>query len=447
MMIMSLGEFMERQAERTFLEAWMRPSRFRASDRQTGHRGKLDAQAVLLIAVQGLFVTANALSGTFVNVYLWKMSHEFALIGWFSLCNQAALGLTFWLAGKWVKERNKMSCLRAGMLLSAVFYFFVLLLGPNAAHYAQPLGILQGAAGGLFWLAYNVLYFEVTEPDNRDRFNGWAGLLGSFAGMFAPWISGLLIVRMADANGYTLIFSLSFGVFLIGVVTSLFLKQRRAHGRYVWFHAFRCMRDRGSPWRKLAPALAMQGVREGVFIFLIGLLVYIATGNEMKLGNYSLITSAVSLGAFYAAGRWLKPERRYAAMLCGAFLITAVIVPFFRVINYVTLLIFGVGVSLFFPLYIIPITSTVFDYIGRDKESASQRVEYVVLREVSLNAGRMLGTILFLFMIASGGPDALHLNVFLLAIGSAPIFSWLFMRTILKRYERERFAGRMPGYE
>jgi YQGE family putative transporter len=207
------------------------------------------------------------------------------------------------------------------------------------------------------------------------------------------------------------------------------------------------MRDRGSPWRKLAPALAMQGVREGVFIFLIGLLVYIATGNEMKLGNYSLITSAVSLGAFYAAGRWLKPERRYAAMLCGAFLITAVIVPFFRVINYVTLLIFGVGVSLFFPLYIIPITSTVFDYIGRDKESASQRVEYVVLREVSLNAGRMLGTILFLFMIASGGPDALHLNVFLLAIGSAPIFSWLFMRTILKRYERERFAGRMPGYE
>lgn len=178
----------------------------------------------------------------------------------------------------------------------------------------------------------------------------------------------------------------------------------------------------------------MQGIREGVFIFVIGLLVYISTGNEMQLGNYALITSGVSLIAFYLAGKWLKPFRRNAAMLIGAVLITAVILPFFWKVNYTTLLIFGVGVSLFFPLYSIPMTSSVFDYIGRDEDSAAHRVEYVVLREESLNLGRMLGTLLFIAVV-SLSKEPMVLNSFLLIIGSTPILSWMFMRTILKRYK------------
>lgn len=404
---------------------------------------ELDRQSVLLLAVQGLFVTANALSGTFVNVYLWKMSRDFAVIGWFTLCSQAALGLTFWLAGKWVKEYNKMHSLRLGIFVSAIFYLLVLLSGTQAVRYAWGLGFVQGIASGLFWLAYNVVYFEITEPDNRDRFNGWAGLLGAGSGMLAPWLSGYLITRMSDTKGYTVIFSLSLAVYLVGVAASFFLRKRTMDGHYEWLHPIWKLRDKQSPWRRLSLGLLMQGIREGVFIFIIGLLVYISTGNEMKLGNYSLITSAVSFIAFYIAGRWLRPERRNLAMLIGAVLITVMILPFFWKLDYVSLLTFGIGVSLFFPLYIIPITSTAFDYIGRDQESAAHRVEYVVLREVSLNTGRMLGTALFITVI-SLSQERVHLLVFLLIVGSAPIFSWLFFRPVLKDYHKEKlpFGGR-----
>src|SRR5690554_6099242 len=60
--------------------------------------GKLIRQAKLLLAVHGLFAVANALSGTFVNVYLWKVSNDFVLIGWFSLAHQIANALTFFAA-------------------------------------------------------------------------------------------------------------------------------------------------------------------------------------------------------------------------------------------------------------------------------------------------------------------------------------------------------------
>src|SRR5690606_5519230 len=128
---------------------------------------RLGRQAVLLLAVQGTYAAANALSGTFVPIYLWKASQSYALIGWFSLAQHLVSGMTFWIAGAWIKSHDKMAGLRAGLVGSGLFYLIVLLLGTSASRYAVPLGALNGLAVGLFWLAYNVVYFEITGPENR----------------------------------------------------------------------------------------------------------------------------------------------------------------------------------------------------------------------------------------------------------------------------------------
>ncbi|GJM70674.1 hypothetical protein HMSSN036_28900 [Paenibacillus macerans] len=93
------------------------------------HRKSLNGQSILLLAVNGLFVLAGALSGTFLNVYIWKMKQDLPLIGWFTFSQQLALGLTFWIAGKWVKERDKMIFLRLGIIVSGLFYLLVLWAG------------------------------------------------------------------------------------------------------------------------------------------------------------------------------------------------------------------------------------------------------------------------------------------------------------------------------
>ncbi|MCD1259309.1 MFS transporter [Paenibacillus athensensis] len=398
-------------------------------------RGRLDGQAMLLLAVNALFTIGNSLSGTFVGVYLWKAKHDFALIGWFTLVTFLTMALTFWVAGKWVKEHNKMNCLRIGVAVSAVFYLLVLWLGTTSVHYIVPLGMVQGISTGLFWLAFNVVYFEVTDPDSRDRFNGWVGLLSSIAGMVAPWVSGGLIVRLGGVNGYRLIFSLSLGIFVLGVVVSFFLKKRKAEGSYEWLLAVRCLKRKDTPWRRVFAALAAQGVREGVFGFMIGLLVYLATQSEGRLGNFTLVTSSVGLVSYWAVGRYIKPRFRLWAMLVGAGLMVAVIVPFFWQVSYVTLLIFGVTVALVFPLYTIPMVSAVFDLIGSDAESARQREEYVVLRELGLNAGRVVGALLFIAVV-SWSTQPKVISTLMLVIGSSPLVSWLFIRKQLKAAHR-----------
>ncbi|MGG4035600.1 MFS transporter [Paenibacillus cisolokensis] len=409
-------------------------SRERSSGRPAG---TLDAQAVLLLAVQGFFGAAGAVSGTFVPVFLWKTSQSYALLGWYTLTQYVTSGLTFWLAGKWIKEHNKMNGLRLGVALSGGFYLAVLMLGEQAKAYMIALGVLNGVAAGLFWLAYNVVYFEITEPDNRDKFNGWAGFLGSAAGILAPWISGIVITSRQGLGGYRIIFTISLIIYGAAVILSFWLRKRKFGERYDWLHTIRQLKERGNPWRRVAPAIALQGVREGVFMFLVGLMVYVVTRSEKMVGNFSLITSLVALGAFWVTGKLLSVQNRKLIMLIGVIMISAVITVLFFGFNYTALLVFGIGTSLFMPLYTIPMTSTVFDLIGRTEESARQRVEFIVMRELMLTAGRSVGLLAYMAVVPRDD-SPLAIAMLLLAVGAMPIAGWWFIRPILAAPQQTR---------
>ncbi|PZD95090.1 MFS transporter [Paenibacillus sambharensis] len=399
--------------------------------------GKLDKQAVLLLIVQSLHGIATALSGTFVPVYLWKASQSFSAIGWFTLSQHLISGLTFWLVGKWVKEYNKMNSLRAGVVLSGLFYSSVLLLGKQAAQYVIPLGMLNGVGLGFFWMAYNVVYFEITEPDNRDRFNGWAGLLGSGAGIIAPWLSGLVIGLMSGDQGYRIIFTVSLVIFGIATLLSFFLAKRESVGKYEWLYGFRELGRKGSLWRSVTSALFMQGMREGLFMFLLGLLVFLSTGKEQSLGNFTFWTSLVGLMSFLLVGRRLNPRNRSKAMLVGTAILAASTALLLAGTEFYTLLALGVAIAIFMPLYVIPMTSAVFDMIGSTRESAVHREELIVLREAALITGRAAGLIIFLSVVTATDSKA-ALTWLLIAVGAAPLPAWLFMRRLLTRSASSR---------
>lgn len=389
-------------------------------------------QAVLLLAVNGLYLLASVLAGTFLNVYLWKSRQEYSLIGWFAFSQQVAVGLSFWLAGKWVKEHNKMNALRLGIAVSGFFYLLVLWLGGRAADYIWPLGLTLGVSIGLFWLAFNIVYFEITEAENRDFYNGWMGLLGSLTGIIGPFLSGWMISRLQGERGYRVVFMLSLGIYVAAAVLSFFLKKRKSEGAYLRLEPWRELRRSGSSWRAVAAALLFQGLREGVFSFLIGLLVYIAAQEERMLGQFALITSAVSLISYYAAGKCFKPRYRSAGMLAGGLLLLAVIVPLLWKVSYGTLLVMGIGTSLFIPLYMLPMVSISFDLMGESVESASKRVEWVVLRELSLMSGRLLGIFAFIGILSVNSSTQV-IVLLLLLLGAAPLGSWLVLRRRLRR--------------
>lgn len=394
-----------------------------------GNIDRLDREAWVLLLESGLFAVATSLSNAFVNVYLWKIKRDLILISWFNFTHYLVAAVTFVIAG-WISKRvDRVVSIRLGVAMLSIFYLTVLLLGTRSIQYVWILGTLLGLGSGFFWLAYNVLYFEITDRANRDIFNGVNGFIGSVAGIVAPLVSGWIITRIDHLTGYRIIFGISMGIFLAAVVVSFLFKARSAQGRFRLINVLSLIKQPDKHWFWVNLAMIAQGMREGVFVFLIGLLVYETTGNELTLGTFFTVSSLVSLLSFYIVGRFSKPETRNGFIFIGTLMMGLMVLPFVFQVSSWTVFIFGVGAALFYPLYMAPLTSTVFDVIGENNQTALLRIEYVVARELALNLGRMSSILLFIWWVGRSD-DIFHIRWFVLGIAFIQLFAWLAIRRV-----------------
>lgn len=196
------------------------------------------------------------------------------------------------------------------------FLFICPFFGERAHEFLAILGALLGVGYGFYWLAYNVLTFEITEPETRDFFNGFLGTLSSAGGMVGPVLAGSIISRFESFVGYSIIFAVSLGLFTIAVLLSLMLKRRPAHGQYFLKRIWK-ERKTNQNWNRITIAHFFQGLREGVFVFVISVFVFISTGSEFSLGTYGLVNSGISFIGYSLASRLIKQEFRKPVILAA----------------------------------------------------------------------------------------------------------------------------------
>lgn len=382
----------------------------------------------LLLIIGGLYSLSIALSNTFVNIYLWKQSGELADLGLYNLSIVVAQPLTFILAGRWAKKVDRVIVLRIGVIFLALFYVTVLLVGTRASDFLLLLGVLLGIGYGFYWLAYNVLTFEITEPETRDFFNGFLGILGSVGGMIGPVAAGFIISRLEKFTGYTVVFGLSLGLFSIAVFLSFFLKRRPAHGKY-WFQRIITERKHDKNWRMITNAHFFQGLREGIFVFIVSVFVFIATDSELALGTYGLINSGISFLAYYFVSRMLKKEFRKKAILIGGLILFFAIFLLVFELSYFRLLLYAALIAVAYPLLLVPYSSMTYDVIGRGWKAAEMRIEYIVVRELFLNLGRIFSILVFLGATSVFNEEKM-IPILLVLLGSGHTLIYFFIRQI-----------------
>jgi MFS transporter, YQGE family, putative transporter len=352
----------------------------------------------LLLFVGGLFTLSTALSNTFVNIFLWKQSGELKDIAFYNLSIVVMQPVAFYLAGWFAKRIDRVIVLRIGVVILALFYIGVLFMGSLASHYLFALGAMLGFGLGFYWLAFNVLTLEVTEPETRDFFNGYLGVLNSLSGMIGPLSAGFIITRMDKHLGYETIFSISMVLFLVAVVISFFLKRRKADGHFGLKEVFQERRE-NKAWFQLLNAHFFQGLREGTFVFLIVIWVYTTSKSEFALGTFGFVQSLVSFIGYYIVSHYLKPWHRKKGIFAGGLLLF--LSPFMLLVpvSFTLLIIYGISVSIAYPLLLVPYVSLTYDIIGKCRGIYEKRIEYIVVREFFLNAGRIFSILIFLLVI------------------------------------------------
>ncbi|MEK3797775.1 MFS transporter [Peribacillus sp. FSL H8-0477] len=382
----------------------------------------------LLLLIGGLYSLSIALSNTFVNVFLWKQSGEFIDIGLYNLTIVLFQPLTFILAGRLAKKVDRVIVLRLGVIFLALYYLTVLFVGENATQFIILLGALLGIGYGFYWLAFNVLTFEITEPETRDFFNGFLGLLGSFGGIIGPVTAGYIISRMNAFSGYHVVFGISLGLFAVAVVLSFFLVRRPANGKYLFLRIL-SERKNNENWRLITLAHFFQGVREGTFMFVISIFVFIKTGSELALGNFSMLNSVIAFIAYFVASRYIKPHMRKKAILVGGILLYAGVFLVAFDVSYIKMLMYAAVIAIAYPILLVPYTSLTYDIIGTAWNAAEMRIEYIVVREMYIQMGRVVSLLGFIAVVYFFDP-AISLPYFLLIVGAGHTLIYLFVRRI-----------------
>jgi MFS transporter, YQGE family, putative transporter len=388
----------------------------------------LTKDLTLLLLIGGLYSLSIALSNTFVNIYLWKQSGEFIDLGIYNLTVVIFQPITFILAGRLAKKVDRVIVLRFGVIFLALFYISVLAFGESAENFLVVLGALLGIGYGFYWLAFNVLTFEITEPETRDFFNGFLGTLTSAGGMVGPILAGFIISRFTSFKGYTIVFGLSLLLFAIAVLMSFFLKRRPASGRYLFLRILE-ERKNNDNWRHITNAHFFQGLREGTFIFIISVFVFISTGSEFAIGTFGLINSGIAFVGYYIASRVIKKKFRKKAILLGGILLYLAIFLIVFDVTYTKLLLYAGVIAIAYPILLVPYISMTYDVIGTGWNAAEMRIEYIVVREIFLNLGRIVSVTAFIVAVTFFNHEE-SIPILLLMLGAGHTLIYFFVRKV-----------------
>lgn len=376
----------------------------------------LQRDAKILLVIASLFTIGIGLSNTFVNIYLWRLEKNFKLIGIYNLFIHILTPLTFILSGYLTKHRNGTIALRLGIIFHAIFFFIILILREKAANYIIPLGSFLGIAAGFYWLAYQVLSFDLTNEKNRDTFNSYNGMVGALSGMFAPLTAGFIISRMEKLTGYYLVFGISLTIFIIIIGISFILKTYIFEGD---FQLRNIIKSSNQSWLGIITGNYFFGIRNGVLMFLINLLIFIVAQNELSIGKTSLLGALISSISFRSIESFMKPERRKFFITTGTIMMFLAITPLIFKISFVYIIIFIIINAFFTPFFKVPFNSATYNIIDKS-DHQQERIEFIIYKELVLNLGRITGIILFLITV-SLTRDISYLKIILTAVGSSQL--------------------------
>lgn len=395
---------------------------------------KTNRDLILLLIIGGLYSLGIFLSNTFVNVFLWRQTNDFLTIANYNLAIFIFQPLTFILAGKLAKKIDRIIVLRLGVIFLSVFFLTVLIIGDKAAKYNFLLGCLLGIGYGFYWLAFNVLTFEITEPETRDFFNGFMGGLESLGGMIGPVLAGFIIDKLATDIGYTTVFSISFSLFILAVICSFFLHRRKADGKYGLITVMKEMK-RNKNWQNVIKANVFQGMREGIFVFVVTIWVFLITKSEFALGMFNLFLSGFSFVFYLLVTKIVKPTLRKRAILFGSMIISLSVFIILFDLSYTRLILYAIIIGIGYPIINVPFNSMSYDVIGTSEFAKKLRIEYVVTLEIFVNAGRIISVLIFILSIMYF-KDTKPIPVLLGLFSHAYLFIYLFMRQVNLSYEK-----------
>lgn len=364
----------------------------------------------------GLYAAAESLCSIFVSVYLWVNSHDFSVVCKHYLALYIVVPFVFLLAGWYSQARDRLHVYRLGLVLHAVYYAALLVLRDRSPEYAWQLGALLGVTWGVFWAGANTFNFDVTLPGKRESYLGLIHALTGVFRLLGPLFGSLLIFYAPEAlQGYHRVFAVAIVLFATCFVVSFLMPSDSSPRPFRIRRALFPGKDQRD-WRLVMTAAMSLAGTFSIFGFLLGLVMYMQTGEELSVGVFASAQAIVGIFVSLVISRLVAPGNRKKFLRWGTMLLVVAGALISFKLTTTTLIVFGLMRAVAGPLFGIPHAGLRLDTIAKCAEEPAQRIEYLCAWEVPLAFGRiiMMLTMMGLYGWLSSNELGLRITLFIL---------------------------------
>jgi YQGE family putative transporter len=386
---------MQSQARMSLLE-WLRSKR-----EQLPLEKQLSRDATISLVIHSLFQFGASMSGVFLNLYLWRLTHSIAINGTYNIIVYVMTPIGFAFGGLLIKKKDRMVTYRIGVGLIAVFYLTVIFVQERLVDYYLLFAVFNGIAGAFYWVGYLTLMYDVSNEQNRIRYLALNMIFFTTASLAGPALAGFVIHQEEGLRGYTIVFAFAFCMFLLATLISLKIKTFRGHHKAYYLKFTGILMRKNRKWVKSLFGFMGLGLLQGIMLFLPNILLFKVMPREDIVGYLGVVYSSLSIvtGIFISKYARTEKTRLYLGLSTTGFLIGSSLL--LGSITLTTVILFMILYSIFAPLQGNTMTGYYYSMIAKLPLKGELRVESMVIKELFLNIGRVISILVFI-TFASG---------------------------------------------
>lgn len=355
---------------------------------------RLTGEAKLSLIIHAFFQLGASMAGMFLNIYLWRLTEDLTINAMFNVINFAVGPFIFALGGYIAKRFDRMLVYRLGIVLNAIFYLLVIIVGERVPDYYILFAILTGIAGGFYWVGYLILQYDVSTDQNRVRYLAINMITFNSAGLLGPFLAGTIIQRMDGLQGYITIFIIAFIMFVLASVVSMRIKATIGEKRAYYLKYMGIVMKKNRTFVKGLVAFTFLGLFQGIMLFLPNILLFQALGREDFVGYLTVLFSLIIVAMGFVISKFAKKDNTKLYVLLTTISITLAASLLLFGISLWTVITFMVVHSFSNPLLLNSLTSYYYRIMGKLPLKGGLKTESVVAREFFLNTGRCLGILM-----------------------------------------------------
>lgn len=359
---------------------------------------KLTKNSKLLIAILVIQSIIELFSNTFLAAYFFNLTNNNVVpLSLFNIIIFLTIIFGSFLVGALVKKGHRLWVFRVGFVANALLLILIFLLRDRIISYVWTLGIILGISQALFWLPSNVLESQIVTKDQLIKFDGYSLSMEYIFDIIMPIILGWFIQVDSFANVAIFILILTLAQFVL----SYFFRKMSAPRKPFQFKRICLLTLKSREIRSILGIEFLEGIVFSSINLLIILYVLYMFKTNLNLGIFVSAFAVLEVLGHYFFGKYFRyKDFKWLLIICvlaiigaSSYFVFDTTKLSFIIFNFVfTIVLFSRRIS----------RINMFRISQRKPIVPNYRTEYLVLREMVLDMGGVVGFDIIILVALSG---------------------------------------------